>query len=106
MSEASQVDSLVRASFTVKDSYARDEAGASEYSVVYDQGTRAAFRELCRKLAPLGFTPRLVGTQDDASLIVVPRPETPKSSARTPVFLAAISAISIVATGWGVGLVN
>jgi membrane-associated protease RseP (regulator of RpoE activity) len=103
LSSTGQVDSLVRSSFAVKDSFARDDS-STEYSVVYDSGSKAAFRSLCAKLAPIGYTPRLSGTPDNASLLVSPNPE-PSPTARTPIFLLLLSIVAIIATGWGVGII-
>lgn len=102
--ENAEVDAIVSSLFKVKDRYAMEE-GATEFSVEYDEGTRAAFRTLCGKLHPLGFTPHLTGTKDSASLSVVKDVPRPPSAARTPVFLSLLTAVSIVATGWAVGIV-
>lgn len=102
MSWSNDIDPLVRASFTVKDAYSRDD-GSTEYNVVYNSDSRVAFRSLLEKLAPLGFTPRLSGTAEDATLLVVPKVKPPV--ARTPIFLLLISVVAIVATGWGVGII-
>ncbi len=103
MSSTGEVESLVRSSFAVKDSFARDDS-STEYSVVYDSGSRAAFRSLYAKLTPIGYTPRLTGTTDNASLLISPNPEPP-STARTPIFLLLLSIVAIVATGWAVGII-
>jgi len=104
LSENPEVESLVRSSFSVKDNFARGD-GSTEYSVVYDERSRTAFRALRAKLAPMGFTPHLSGTPDDAVLIVSKDAEPPRAGARTPVFLMLLSIVSIIATGWGVGLI-
>lgn len=107
MSTSQEVDALVRSSFVVRDTYARGDEGSAEYSVTYDAATSpTAFRELYRKLSPLGYTPRLIGSQEDASILVTKNVEPQKPSSRTPVFLALISAVSIIVTGWGVGLIS
>jgi membrane-associated protease RseP (regulator of RpoE activity) len=104
LSENPEVESLVRSSFTVKDNYVRDD-GSTEHSVVYDSGSKAAFKSLYLKLGPLGYTPHLSGTAEDATLLVTKDVEPPKTTARTPVFLVLLSAVAILATGWGVGLI-
>lgn len=104
MSENPQVESLVRSVFTVKDVFARDD-GSTEYSVVYDDRSKAVFRALYGKLTPLGITPHLSGSPDNAVLVVTKDPELPKTTARTPVFLILLSVVAIIATGWGVGLI-
>jgi membrane-associated protease RseP (regulator of RpoE activity) len=104
LSENSEVESLVRSAFTIKDTFARDE-GSIEYSISYDDRSRAAFRTLFVKLAPLGYTPHLSGSPDNAVLVVSKETEQPKSTARTPVFLVLLSVVAIIATGWGVGLI-
>ena len=70
MSEDSEVEAIVRSLFTVKDVFDRGE-GSKEYSVVYDGRSKDAFKALYPKVKPLGFTPRLFGTRDDASLTLV-----------------------------------
>lgn len=82
----------------------RDD-GSTEYSVIYDGGSRAAFKALHLKLRPMGYTPRLSGTPEDATLLVTKDVEPSKTTARTPVFLVLLSAVAILATGWGVGLI-
>jgi len=104
LSENPEVGSLVRSSFTVKDNFARDD-GSTEYSVVYDDRSKVVFRALREKLLPLGLTPHLSGSRDDAILIVSKDPSPPKATARTPVFLMLLSVAAIIATGWGVGLI-
>ena len=106
MPDNTEVDGFVHSSFAVKDTYVRDEEGATEYSVVYNDGSRTAFKALYAKLSPIGFTPHLSGSPDDATLIVTKNAEPPKSSARTPVFLGLISVVSILVAGWGVGIIN
>lgn len=103
MSSGNEVEPLVRSSFAVKDTYTRDD-GSTEYSVVYDSGSRAAFKSLFEKLSPIGFTPHLSGTAENATLLVAPSVK-PSTVARTPIFLLLISAVAIVATGWGVGII-
>ena len=103
MSENPEVDSVVRSLFKVKDAYAI-EGGAGEYSIEYQDGTRSAFRTLYEKVRPLGFTPRLSGTKDDASLSVLAS-ETPKAG--TPMaslLLAGLSAVAILGSGAALGI--
>lgn len=103
LSSAGEVDSLVRSYFAVKDSFARDDS-STEYSIVYEASSKAAFRSLCARLAPIGYTPHLTGTPENASLLVTPKPEPPPT-ARTPIFLLLLSIVAIVATGWAVGII-
>lgn len=104
MSGNPDVDSLVRSSFVVKDSFSRED-GSFEYSVAYEARSRDEFRALFQKLAPLGFTPHLSGTPEDASLLVSKNPDTSPTTARAPIFLLLLSAASIIGTGWAVGLI-
>jgi membrane-associated protease RseP (regulator of RpoE activity) len=102
LSEGADVEPIVRSLFTVKDVFDREE-GSKEYMVEYNAGSRAAFKELYRRVKPLGFTPRLFGTRDDASLTLT-RPEAlPSQAPRTLVFLMLLSILSIVAAGWILG---
>ena len=70
LSEDSEVEAMVRSLFTVKDVFDRGE-GSKEYSIVYEDRSKAAFKSLYPRVKPLGFTPRLFGTRDDASLTLV-----------------------------------
>jgi len=104
LSEDADVDAIVRSLFTVKDVFDREE-GSKEYSVVYDGATRGAFRSLYEKVRPLGLTPRLFGTRDDASLTVVRGdPSGPTGNpTRTPIFLLLLSIVAVIGAGWLIG---
>jgi membrane-associated protease RseP (regulator of RpoE activity) len=103
LSEQADVDAVVRSLFTVKDVFDREE-GSKEYSIAYDEATRGAFRALYDRVRPLGLTPRLFGTREDASLALV-RGDVPGSSGptRTPIFLLLLSIVAIVGAGWLIG---
>ena len=102
MSEATDVEPIVRSLFTVRDVFDRGE-GSKEYLIAYDQTSKDAFRTLYGRVKPLGFTPRLFGTREDASLTVITgEPLTPPPP-RTPVFLSLLSIVAIVAAGWLMG---
>ena len=102
LSEETDVDRLVRSLFTVRDVFDRGE-GSREYAVVYDGGSGAAFRALYGKVKPMGFTPRLFGTKDDASLTLIKGEEPAPPAVRTPVFLSLLSIAAIIGTGWLIG---
>ena len=102
MSDDSGAEEIVRSLFTVKDVFDRGE-GAKEYSIVYDSKSKDAFKALYPKVKPLGLTPRLFGTREDASLTLV-KADFPASPApRTPVFLSLLSILAILAAGWLLG---
>ena len=63
------LDASVRSKFTVKDSFQLPD-GEMEFSVVYRPDSKERFVELCRELAVYGFTPKLVGSEEDALLFV------------------------------------
>ncbi len=102
MSEDSGVEVIVRSLFTVKDVFDRGE-GSKEFSVVYDDKSKHAFRELYAKVKPLGFTPRLFGTKDDASLTLTKGESAPSLAPRTPIFLLLLSILAIIVGGWLLG---
>ncbi|MGA2199568.1 MAG: hypothetical protein ABSG45_06490 [Nitrososphaerales archaeon] len=102
MSEDTDVESTVRSLFTVKDVFERGE-GSKEYSVVYDAKSKDAFKVLYGKVNPLGYTPRLFGTRDDASLTLIKGEVTATPQPRTPVFLSLLSILAIIAAGWVLG---
>ncbi len=96
------VEPIVRSLFTVKDAFDRGE-GSKEYSVVYDAKSKDAFKTLYGKVSRLGFTPRLFGTPDDASLTVIKGQVTVTPQPRTPIFLSLLSILAIIAAGWLLG---
>ncbi len=102
MSEDSEAEAIVRSLFTVKDVFDRGE-GSKEYSIVYEDRSKAAFKSLYPRVKPLGFTPRLFGTKDDASLTLVKGEIAATASPRTPVFLSLLSIVAIIAAGWLLG---
>jgi len=102
LSADQDVEALVRSLFTVKDVFDRGE-GSKEYSVVYDERSRAAFKTLYGRVKPLGFTPRLFGTRDDASLTMIKGEVLSSPAPRTPVFLSLLSVLAIIAAGWLIG---
>jgi len=104
LSENPEVEPLVRSAFTIRDTFSRGD-GSTEYSVQYDEGSKAAFKALYAKLGAIGFTPHLSGNQENAVLVVTKDEKPPKSTARTPVFLILLSVVAIIATGWGVGII-
>lgn len=104
MSESEETDGLVRSLFKVKDWFAI-EGGGGEYSVVYDSGSRAAFRKLYERLRPLGYTPRLSGTKDDASLLLLKTDQSKTPVPRASTFLFLLSIVSILGTGAALGLI-
>jgi membrane-associated protease RseP (regulator of RpoE activity) len=94
---APDIDSLVRARFRVKDSFVLPE-GELEYKVEYEEGaSKKQFEELCSELSRAGYTPRLFGSKEDASLIV--RKTEPVKTGRSmlPPLFAGLTAASIVA---------
>jgi membrane-associated protease RseP (regulator of RpoE activity) len=103
LSDNSDIDAIVRSLFKVKDAYAI-EGGAGEYSVVYDEGSRRAFRVLYERVRPLGYTPRIFGTRDEASLSVLKTdPEKPRTP-RASIFLSLLSVLAILGAGGALGI--
>jgi membrane-associated protease RseP (regulator of RpoE activity) len=100
--EETDAEPVVRSLFSVKDVFDRGE-GSKEYTISYDDKTKTAFRELCVRVRPLGFTPRLFGTKDDASLTLTRGEVLVRPPARTPIFLSLLSILAIIAAGWLLG---
>lgn len=91
-------DSLVRKRFTVKDSFQLPD-GEVEYRVEYRPESKANFRSLNSELQPLGFTPWLIGSENDCALIVRKRQPPRPSVSRIPAIMALLTVASIVAFG-------
>jgi membrane-associated protease RseP (regulator of RpoE activity) len=90
-------DSLVRNRFKVLD-YLVVEDGSTEYKVEYEGGTKETFIQLSRALRASGFTARLYGTKQDATLLVS-KEEGKKPTSRAPLILLSLTLISISITG-------
>ncbi len=89
-----EVDSILRQRFSVTDSFnlPNDEM---EYKVTYEPTSKQNFVELCAALAPMGYTPWLVGTRKDAA-IIVKRKQAPKSSnSRIPTLLFFLTVLAV-----------
>ncbi len=91
-------DSNVRQRFTVKDSFQLPD-GAVEYRVEYVPGSKESFRALCAELQSKGFTPWLVGSEEDCGLVVKKRQPPSQQSSRIPVLMALFTVASVVAFG-------
>lgn len=94
-----EVDLVVKAHFTVKDFFVVPEE-AIEYRVSYENRSKQEFVRLYRALRPMGFTVRLSGTKEEATLEV--RKSTPRrmGSLRIPSILFLLAASSILVSGW------
>jgi len=103
LSDSTEVDAIVRSLFKVKDAYSL-EGGSGEYSVVYEEGSRRAFRALYEKVRPLGYTPRIFGTRDDASLSVLKAEPVKARTPRASLFLGLLSVVAILVAGGALGL--
>jgi hypothetical protein len=103
LSDNTEVDAIVRSLFKVNDAYAI-EGGAGEYSVAYDEGSRAAFRTLYEKVIPLGYTPHISGTKDEASLSVLKTDAVKAARPMASVLLLLLSIVAIVGAGAALGL--
>ncbi len=103
LSDNTEVDAIVRSLFKVKDAYAI-EGGAGEYSVVYDAGSRRAFRTLYDSVRPLGYTPHIFGTKEEASLSVLKADAAKASTPMASVLLVLLSLLAIVGAGAALGL--
>jgi hypothetical protein len=98
------LDASVRSKFTVKDSFQLPD-GEMEFSVVYRPDTKERFVELCRELAAPGFTPRLVGSEQDALLFVRKAQTVGKLRSRVQLILALLALGSVVAFGLFLGVI-
>ena len=91
-------DSLVRARFGVKDSFQLQD-GEMEYRVSYTPESKENFRALCSELLPKGYSPWLVGAEEDCVLLVKKKQEPQRSVSRIPVLMALLTVASVVAFG-------
>lgn len=66
-----------------------------EYKVDYRPDSRTRFEELHRSLLSRGFTPTLVGTREDAALIIRKKQPVGPSRSRVPVILGLLALVSI-----------
>ncbi|MGD0476633.1 MAG: hypothetical protein ABSB29_00515 [Nitrososphaerales archaeon] len=97
------LEASVRSKFTVKNSFQLPD-GEMEFNVVYWPDSREKFVELCRGLAASGFTPRLVGTDEEALLFVRKAQTVERQRSRVPVILALLALGSVVAFGLFLGV--
>jgi hypothetical protein len=96
--ESINLDSSVRSKFTVKDSFQLPD-GEMEFSISYRPDSKERFVELYRELAAVGFTPRLVGTEDESLLFVRKAQAVGRQRSRIPVILALLALASVVVFG-------
>ncbi len=94
----SEVDSLVRSSFKVTDSFQLAD-GEFEYRVEYEPGSKAAFKALCAELRQRGFAPWLTGSKDECTLVVRKRQPPRPAVSRVPVIMALLTLASVVVFG-------
>jgi peptidase M50-like protein len=90
-----QSETAVRSRFTVKDSFQLPD-GEVEYKVEYHPDSRKRFEELHFELASLGLTPILVGSKDDAALIVRKKQLPPPPKSRIPTILTLLTLTSVI----------
>ena len=76
-----------------------------EFSVVYGPDSKEKFVELCRELAAPGFTPRLVGSEEDALLFVRKAQTVGKLRSRAQFILVLLALGSVVAFGLFLGVI-
>jgi Peptidase family M50 len=91
-------DSSVRARFSVKDSFQLQD-GEVEYRVTYAPDSKENFEALAAELMPRGYSPWLVGAEEDCVLLVKKRQPPQPSVSRIPVLMALFTVASVVAVG-------
>jgi Zn-dependent protease len=96
LSQPSDLDSLIRAKFQVKDSFLLPEEQV-EYKVVYDDRSKGNFAELHSALKAKGYTPHLFGSKEDATLLLRKDQEEAVSRSRIPVAFLLLTLASVVA---------
>jgi Zn-dependent protease len=84
--------------FTVTDSFRLPDE-EMEFKVAYKPDSREKFVELCREFGASGFTPRLVGTQEEAFLFVRKARTVGRQRSRVPIILALLTLGSVVVFG-------
>ena len=92
------LEASVRAKFTVKDTFQLPD-GEVEFSVVYGPDSKERFVELCQMLATSGFTPRLVGTEEESLLFVRKAQAFEKRRSRVQIILTLLALGSVIAFG-------
>jgi hypothetical protein len=97
------LDASVRSKFMVKDSFQLTD-GEMEFSVVYRSDSKEKFVELCRELGASGFTPRLVGSEDEALLFIRKAQTVGKRRSRIPLILTLLALGSVVVFGLFMGV--
>jgi hypothetical protein len=96
--ETTDIDSLVKTRFRVKDKFVLPE-NEMEYKVEYDPSSKKAFEKLWSELNTLGYTPRLFGSREDASLVVGKKQAPKVSRSMFPVLFMGLTAASIIGFG-------
>ena len=89
-------DAFVRKRFEIKDTFQLPE-GEVEYRVGYSPESKEGFKALCSELQPLGFTPRLSGTEADCALVIRKKQPPLPPVSRIPVLMALFTVASVVA---------
>jgi hypothetical protein len=102
--EPTSIDASVRSKFTVKDSFQLPDE-EMEFSIVYRPESKERFVELYGELAASGFTPRLVGTEEETLLFVRRTQTVGKRRSRVPVILALLALGSVLTFGLFEGVV-
>lgn len=99
MSEAApDFDPLVRKRFKVNDTFQLPD-GEVEYKVGYGKDSKKDFRTLFSELRSIGWSPWLVGSEEDCSLVVRKRQPPPASASKIPAVMAVFAAASVVVFG-------
>jgi len=98
------LEASVRSKFAVKDCFQLED-GEMEFSVTYRPDSKERFVELFQELAESGFTPRLVGTEEEALLFVRKTPTVETRRSRVPIILALLALGSVVAFGLFLGII-
>ncbi len=94
-----EIDSVVKTHFAVKDFFVVPDE-AIEYRVSYEDRSKPAFVLLFHELRPKGYTVRLSGTKEEATLEI--RKSSPRKTAslRIPSILFLLTVSSIIVSGW------
>jgi hypothetical protein len=96
---ATEIEQLVRSSFSVKEYFALPE-GELEFQIGYAPDTKERFVQLDRELEAKGYRPELSGTREDCVLLVRKAPAPSGGRSGVSVLMALLTIASLGVFSW------